>query len=190
MYKKVSKAETFISFISQIWSIPTVVTTAILPIASYFSPILDLLGWPLTISLGGILGVILGLFIKILLQKVSIPKDIVVPETFIEISFIKQENTRARIEFGSKKNIKWFQISDIMYDSSKNPILLISLSLKKPILEDAGTTLAVDPIGTSHKGSVKLWSFYKELGLLKSLIIQFDGIGFGKYKIYVKENES
>ena len=155
-------------------------------LAGYFSPIIDLLGWPLVIVFGAMLGILIGLNISIALDKKRMPKEVSIPETLFEIQISAlnaNSSKKYRMDIGDKKNIRYYHISEILFDSSDNSLIIVSLAFKHPILEDHGATLAVEPIGTEHKCAPILFSYYKEHGLMKSVVLKLQEPGVGKFRI-------
>jgi hypothetical protein len=112
-------------------------------------------------------------------------------ETFLKLRINKQENDSSLITIDNKKNIDFYQLSNIFYDIKNEPIFVIGINFIDPIYKTPKPTIVVKGEGNKH-ATHKFISFYEDNDYLYSitLIIKNFEINNSVYSIEVKRNES
>ena len=99
-------------------------------------------------------------------------------------------NGSTLIEIDSKKNINYYNISNVYYDIENKPIVIVAITFIKPIYNKPKPTLRIRGDGNSHAAG-ECFSFYEEKDFIYNMTFVAKGIELGcVYVAEVKRNEN
>ncbi len=111
-------------------------------------------------------------------------------ETFLKFRFSDKSNGSALIEIDNKKNIDYYNISNVYYDIENKPIVIVAITFIKPIYNKPKPTSRIRGDGNSHAVG-EFFSFYEEKDFIYNMTFVAKGIELNSvYVAEVKKNEN
>jgi len=158
----------------------------------YLSPIVHILGKPLSIMIGIAISLAIISFILNIIKKSSFNKDKKFYETFLKLRIMKHnDNDSAMITIDSKKNIDSYQLSEIYYNIKNEPVFVIGINFINPVYKKPKPTIAIKGEGNSH-ATHQFISFYEDNYYIYNIIMIIKDFETSNsvYSIEVIRNES